>query len=91
MRSNDSDLSIEGSYSSEASYKHTSSKHSSTDRKSIDFSHASERNTTTGLSKDQSERQYIVEELRRIKQEAEEERKWMLNQIKSTMSSYSYS
>jgi len=29
-----------------------------------------------------------VEELRRIKQEAEEERKWIMNQITSTLSSY---
>ena len=35
-----------------------------------------------------SERQFIVEELRRIKQEAEEERKWIMNQISSTLSSY---
>ena len=35
-----------------------------------------------------SERQFIVEELRRIKQEAEEERKWIMNQITSTLSSY---
>lgn len=91
----DGDLSLreEGSSTSSDSlnhHKYTPAKASGRVRNSFDFSASTDRGTKelSGLSKDQSERQYIVEELRRIKQEAEEERRWILNQISSTVSSY---
>ncbi|QDZ18522.1 kinesin [Chloropicon primus] len=84
-----SDLSSEGSCSSESLNNHckttSSPAKNSSGRKSIDFSYSTDRNG--GPSKNKSERQYIVEELRRIKQEAEEERRWIMNQISTTIKS----
>lgn len=89
-RSLEADMSLESSYSSDSlhNFKMSTPAKQQTTSKSIDFSYSSQRSTASGLSKDKSERQYIVEELRRIKQEAEEERRWIMNQISSTLSSY---